>query len=1294
MGKSKNPLELAYDALGQAVDTAVVNPLAPPRPQATPQEINRQRVDFFLNRTRAGAELRKIAEHPEEHPGVSPRWWAIHRATDEKRGMWTDREWLGKVFDSVSEERKRWLEQKAETDPAEALTWLDLLGKAWGGGSEGLLYGIEGLAQAIGDPSGYTEYLRQPPKDILGNLRRAASDKELGGKWGAKWLVYNAVSGLPPTLATLGTGLAAGPGAAFLTYFTTQISNYQREFLADGAEPDEAMTGGFIAALGGACLEQVPLARYTKGFHKLAAKEAGKFGLRKIAAGLGELGFNTLVESVTEGMERVFAEVTKAGVTGKKLDPETLAKAAEESAAAAIMSLIMGIAGGSAGMMQRTANVTRNIWKDADAPSLMGMKKRVGRQRGFAAGPEGKPARGTHEIAKEAKKVEAEAPAEAEVPADTPEAAPRLEPDAVERAMTLSELEGGEPTLEEARRSIEQQGVTLAEVPGQPPGQPPVDIGDTEHEGFVRAFLELQRQEYAKIWEEIEPLGLRGARTRVGRVWNSVTAKIIKAQKLRKADVRVAEALRGLQTAPEVILQEFREFALEHLPETTAAERETILFYGENPKQYARYMTPTMLAHARFQKIVYGALGKELVARKLIGTFPESFINKNLEKIAKLEGGAEELTASGQAKRRKRIALLEQENELLATLNYVRHSVDAKYIEAQLERWGREGSLARKLGSVPKELLGRKHATLDELRQDGIPFEADYLVVMADYVTMAQRRLINHDFHQWVKRQPELALPERNAPDDWAKPYGLKEYAHYKMHPFMLEAILDWTATTSPSSDVGKAMDQTNAFFKQIRFYLLAIMAGNNLQQGLVQGGLKHVLNFPQALNHVIKKTPEYREAQRRGLFAIPRDIPQTGGLQDLRDTLRFLESEEIPGWKHLKKAANLPDGWQAIERFLEPSSRNALLVMNRKATWWLDRAARMSTYLAGLQEGKTTQQAVVDAREAHADYDMMKQEPMKWARRGLLTPAYKAAMWGRLFPKYARHPWRNKRQLARLGAMYFITAALMALKGYAMVEGYRYVKRLAKGEGEEPPEGAGERESVMLAFGPFSELLKVPTRIKEGWRSGTGKGLGMKLKSAFMRTMRNQFAVGPGYVAAVLENRDWKGDQIIKRGYTESQNSRRLAWFTFTYLYPQIEMAEAWRDAKQSTVNKWLRLLAISRYERSTMRAWYERKLKKWQRDLKYGITEQARANPELRAYYTKKAAEDFATRFKMLEGILIHHEDKVRAMRSEKAIDRFLIGVGWQEPPSVAKPLQPRTLGTTGGGRGRTRRRARRYR
>jgi len=929
------------------------------------------------------------------------------------------------------------------------------------------------------------------------------------------------------------------------------------------------------------------------------------------------------------------------------------------------------------------------------------------RQRGFAAGPEGKPARGVHEVAKEAKKrVEAKPPAEAEpvapaeaaraaaVEADMPEAAPRLEPDAVERAMTLSELEGGEPTLEEARRSIEQQGVTLAEVPGQPPGQPPVDIGDTEHEGFVRAFLELQRQEYAKIWEEIEPLGLRGARTRVGRVWNSVTAKIIKAQKLRKADVRVAEALRGLQTAPEVILQEFREFALEHLPETTAAERETILFYGENPKQYARYMTPTMLAHARFQKIVYGALGKELVARKLIGTFPESFINKNLEKIAKLEGGAEELTASGQAKRRKRIALLEQENELLATLNYVRHSVDAKYIEAQLERWGREGSLARKLGSVPKELLGRKHATLDELRQDGIPFEADYLVVMADYVTMAQRRLINHDFHQWVKRQPELALPERNAPDDWAKPYGLKEYAHYKMHPFMLEAILDWTATTSPSSDVGKAMDQTNAFFKQIRFYLLAIMAGNNLQQGLVQGGLKHVLNFPQALNHVIKKTPEYREAQRRGLFAIPRDIPQTGGLQDLRDTLRFLESEEIPGWKHLKKAANLPDGWQAIERFLEPSSRNALLVMNRKATWWLDRAARMSTYLAGLQEGKTTQQAVVDAREAHADYDMMKQEPMKWARRGLLTPAYKAAMWGRLFPKYARHPWRNKRQLARLGAMYFITAALMALKGYAMVEGYRYVKRLAKGEGEEPPEGAGERESVMLAFGPFSELLKVPTRIKEGWRSGTGKGLGMKLKSAFMRTMRNQFAVGPGYVAAVLENRDWKGDQIIKRGYTESQNSRRLAWFTFTYLYPQIEMAEAWRDAKQSTVNKWLRLLAISRYERSTMRAWYERKLKKWQRDLKYGITEQARANPELRAYYTKKAAEDFATRFKMLEGILIHHEDKVRAMRSEKAIDRFLIGVGWQEPPSVAKPLQPRTLGTTGGGRGRTRRRARRYR
>jgi hypothetical protein len=814
---------------------------------------------------------------------------------------------------------------------------------------------------------------------------------------------------------------------------------------------------------------------------------------------------------------------------------------------------------------------------------------------------------------------------------------------------------GGE-NAELAKRAVERKAEKQAAQPATEQAKP-VE-GETEQERTVREFGQEQRDNLEDSTRVYSGLPSDQVENAVVKFVDGLSASLFRGNRLRKRAPKAFQAFRSLLSSKEVIQEEVMDFLKRQAGETTKADREALQFHREQP---GKYPIPAGLEyHAQLLDALYAYMEKELVKRKLIGTFPESFINANLKKIAELkEDLAEVKTEKARKKRLDRIDELNLENDFLATLRYARHTV---YLDSQFDKLRREGRLARVLKAAPKRLLGRKHATMERLREalagTSARLETDAWVAVADALSYAQYKVAVYDFHEKLKAEGELVKKDIDAPLEWVELPGLDQYKGYRVYPALAEAIYDFTEPRSPTTKFGRLLDHLNSMWKQVRFYKFFIMFKNDVEQGFAAAGFRHFTHYKTAAKSVGKKDRYYRACQRADLFSIPPDIPQAQMAKEFARALRMMEEQSPEAWKWLKQKMeidNVADLW----KILLPTNKNLALVMNRKFTWWLDRVLRVATVKALEKKGYSFEDAVVRAREFHADYNILKQEPAKWGRRILLTPAYKVAMWGRLFPQLVRHPIKSRGAVARVAAMFMVSSVIMALKGYAWLQGYRYVKGLP------PPEGEGEPdEDVILMFGPFSEVLKVPARLYEGYEHGGVMG-------AFQRVLGTQLAVVPGFVNQLLRNRDWKGDKVYTKGAPQDVKLKEMAQFTLRYLYPFLEEGESWRDEEQGQVNKILRIVAISKYKRGPMRKWYRRKLTKSLSDLRSWARAEARKRPDMADYYYQRAGREFRNEVEKLNDLLEHHEGKMEAMRSTSAIDRVAAQFGFRDRP--ATPTDP---------------------
>ncbi|MFH2075782.1 MAG: hypothetical protein ABIJ57_10625 [Pseudomonadota bacterium] len=719
----------------------------------------------------------------------------------------------------------------------------------------------------------------------------------------------------------------------------------------------------------------------------------------------------------------------------------------------------------------------------------------------------------------------------------------------------------------------------------------------------------------------------------------------------------VFEGLRRAVASSELIKDTVQQEIFRQMGELSNRDAELLHFNRENPE---KYLIPDRLRpYADALKAMYDANEYQLVGRGMVGRWPNSAIQRNAQLMNQIGVILGETKNPLKALRLKgQLGQLERYNEILSGLKYARRLVDMPQVATTMERLWEGGKMTSKLSDEMKRFLGREALTMDDLREAinlgaNFTLETDARIALADTMAEGRYRLNLHDFHDWaIKNNPELIKPEASAPADWQKVPGLRQYEGYRLNPMYADALSDFLDVPNRPGLLLGAYDSINGMYKQVRFYNFMVMGINNLFQGYAAGGVRALTYIPRGLKHAKNKDSMYRAAQKMDVFSRPSDVPQEEYLNQMRLSLDLLAKNEPALLTKIKKAADVKSLPEFFGRFLLPTDQNTMLRMNRKFTWWLDRAFRTATFEALMDKGYSMDEAATRASDFNADYSYLRTSTNNVLRRILLTPSYKSAMWLNLFPKMLKHPKKYAASDLRVLGMFGASQIMAAMTGYAFLEGYRYVKKVTDKETGE------EREDVVQMAGPFSEPFKLYGRLVQGWESGTTPT--KKIQKAVERSLYNWLAPMPHMIASLLRNRNWKGDEIVTPGAPEGVQLKQFARGVLEELYPILWDAEQWSNEKEPTINKVLRLATILKYRRRPMQEWYEVKLKRKMRDQRRYLRQVAEETPEILDEMTRKVAKGFQDYVDQLDADLAKAEGKLEGMSSKSAVERVAAQFG----------------------------------
>ena len=456
------------------------------------------------------------------------------------------------------------------------------------------------------------------------------------------------------------------------------------------------------------------------------------------------------------------------------------------------------------------------------------------------------------------------------------------------------------------------------------------------------------------------------------------------------------------------------------------------------------------------------------------------------------------------------------------------------------------------------------------------------------------------------------------------------------VRPELAQAIRDFTEGYGGVTTAGRMYDRVNAVIKAFKFYQFLRMTMNNIPQSLAAAGFRGLIYWKKGFDEALKKSDTYRAYQAMDLFAQPEDMIQESFLDDIRDSLNAAAMTNSQVGRFFLKNAEMKPGEGVgtfIWRMLRPTDHNALLNMNRQLTWWLDRAARVGTAMALEKEGHTRAEAVYMTRLFMADYSVMRRTIGKWSGRIFLTPAYKTAMWYRLFPELLAHPMKYKRQLARIFGMYLITAAVAAHFGYTWEEYYRYIRKRKPGE--------GEGEDVIQMYGPFAEPWKVIGRMMLGSEDELLRGLWQPLYANLSGL--------PHAAISLAWNRDWKGDKVYTPGAPRNQQVLELIGFLGRELMPVTEEIGQWTEEDRSKFSKIINSLGITMYHReANKRTWYENRINNEQKRLSGWAKTMAEKDPEHWLDYSKNAGQRLSHYVTALSETMFMYEQRLEQARS----------------------------------------------
>lgn len=462
------------------------------------------------------------------------------------------------------------------------------------------------------------------------------------------------------------------------------------------------------------------------------------------------------------------------------------------------------------------------------------------------------------------------------------------------------------------------------------------------------------------------------------------------------------------------------------------------------------------------------------------------------------------------------------------------------------------------------------------------------------------------------------------------------------VRPELAQAIRDFTEGYGNTTKAGQLHDRASAVIKAFKFYNFIRMTMNNLPQSFAAAGLRGLIYWKKGFQEALNQSDTYRAMQAMDLFAQPEDMIQEDFLEGMRDQLNAAEMTKSEVGRFFLKNAGMKPGEGVgtfIWRLLKPSDHNTLLNMNRQVTWWLDRAARVGTAMALMKEGKTMAEAVYQTRLFMADYSVMRRSIGKWGGRIFLTPAYKTAMWYRLFPELLRHPVKYWRPLTRIFGMYVVTAAVAAHFGYAWEEYYRYIKK------RKPEEGGGE--DVIQMYGPFAEPWKVIGRLILGSEDELLRGLWQPIYA--------NLAGLPHAAVSLAWNRDWKGDKVYTEGAPRTQQVSELVRFLGREMMPVTEEIGQWSEDDKTTFGKIVNTLGITVYHRdATKRKWFENRINNRQKEMSAWAKEMAKDDPEHAMDYSKDGGRRLAAYVSRLSEQMLTYERRLERAQSQSEWER----------------------------------------
>jgi len=641
------------------------------------------------------------------------------------------------------------------------------------------------------------------------------------------------------------------------------------------------------------------------------------------------------------------------------------------------------------------------------------------------------------------------------------------------------------------------------------------------------------------------------------------------------------------------------------LPGLTKQEATALTWHRSNPTKY-----PVPKGRNREAEFINQTLEFAMQAlnkRELAMRWPDTAINRIQIKIDELEQEIKVMVnKKAIAAKQETVNDLRSTIEELRKRRYVPHiavpSMTRKIMgfidNVYPGKW--KARRGEKLSSQVKRFLGRQTLSLEEFvaatKEKGVEAELDVRVLLADYLNYTIDKCIIYDEVERLKNIPDLILPIEEMPSDWKAIKGIKQLQGYGAHPFLADAIIEFTAEYPTRNLLLKGYDSINRLGKFIVFYNPMIMTVNDISQIYLGGGLtskemgKTLMGFakPQldtAVRDVITSSPLMRESQKLGLFSSP-----WHGRPSMIDMARMwaahVESTKPEWHKALEKSVGKEIDF---EKWLNPIIAGKDFYDTAfKVTWTLDRIWRMTQVRNLMEKGMSLPDAVERTRKLMVQYDYLPNRTRVFLNRIFLTPTYRVGML-RLYGNLARHPMEktalpykgvpkeevpfeermekeakpedftreNMKSLGRYALLKFLIYAGGPLIGYTWLESYRMIKRKETGE-----------EEVFTLPGPMFELEKLFGR-------------------AWTNSLYLNLARIPYIMVSLKKNKDWKGEKIIDWGAPKHVIGGKISWYlTKTYLAP-LERFEMLSGDEQDAMGKVLSFLAVSKYTRQNPHSW-----------------------------------------------------------------------------------------------------------